>query len=158
MAHVLIRGEPDRRKEKRRGTEGSRITLPDLIPRVAKLEEVENSATCVDDTSHTSDTSPIDETTSFESLLNISADYEVLSADEEVLPDATEMPLNLATCPNPWRSRQTKKERRRRPQIAFESAESEIDGLSDACVPQPGAQAKSQETSTPMLDFDHRAL
>ncbi len=54
-----------------------------------------------------------------------------------------------------WRSRQKKKERRRRPQIEFESAESEIDGFSDACVPPSGAQAKSQEASTPMLDFDH---
>ncbi len=44
------------------------------------------------------------------------------------------------------------------PQIEFESAESEIDGLSDACVPPSGAQAKSQEASTPMLDFDHRAI
>ncbi len=71
------------------GTEGSRITLPDLLSRVAKLEEVENPATCVADTSHTS--------TSFES-----------PADEEVLPDATEMPLDPATCSNPWRSRQKK--------------------------------------------------
>ncbi len=33
------------------GTEGSRITLPDLLSRVAKLEEVANLATCVADTS-----------------------------------------------------------------------------------------------------------
>ncbi len=51
------------------GTEGSRITLPDLLSRVAKLEEVANSATCVADTSHTSTSFPIEETTSFESLL-----------------------------------------------------------------------------------------
>ncbi len=66
------------------GTEGSRITLPDLLSRVAKLVEVVNSATCVADTSHTSTSFPIDEATSFESLLNI-------SADEEVLPEAIEM-------------------------------------------------------------------
>ncbi len=84
------------------GTEGSRITLPDLLSRVAKLEGVANSATCVADISHTSTSFPIEETTSFESLLNISADEEVLPADEEVLPDATEMPLDPTTCPNPW--------------------------------------------------------
>ncbi len=48
------------------GTEGSRITLPDLLSRVAKLEEVENPATCVADTSHTPTCCPIDETTSLE--------------------------------------------------------------------------------------------
>ncbi len=53
-------------------------------------------------------------------------------------------------------ARETK--RRWRPQIAFEWAESEIDALSDACVPPSGAQAKSQEASTPMLDFDRRAI
>ncbi len=74
------------------GTEGSRITLPDLLFRVAKLEEVANSATCVADTLHAPTSFSIEETTSFESLLNISADDEVLPADEEVLPDATEMP------------------------------------------------------------------
>ncbi len=125
---------------------------------MAKLEEVANSATGVADISHTPTSFLVHETTSFESLLNISADDEVLPVDEDVLPDATETPSEPATCPNPWRSRQKKKKRRRRPQLSFESAESEIDGLSDACVPPSGAQAKSQEASTPMLDFDHRAI
>ncbi len=123
---------------------------------MAKLEEVANSATGVADTSRTPTSFPIDESTSFESLLNISADDEVLPANEEVLPRATEMPLDRATCPYPWRSRQKKKKRHRRPQIAFESAESKIDGL--PCVPPTGAQAKSQESSTPMLHFDHLAI
>ncbi len=140
------------------GTEGSRTTLPDLLSRVANLEEVANSATCVADTSHTPTSFPIDETTSFESLLNVSAGDEEWPADEKVLPDATEMPLNPATCSNQWRSRQTKKKRRRRPQIAFESAESEINGQSDVCVPPCGAQAKSQEASTPILDFNSEPL
>ncbi len=111
------------------------------------MEEVANLATCVVDTSHTPTSFPIEETTSFESLLNISADEDVLPADGEVLPVDTEMPLDPATCPYPWR-----------PQIAFESAESEIDALSDACVQPPGAQANSQEASTPMLYFDRRAI
>ncbi len=64
------------------GTEGSRITLPDLLSRVAKLEEVTNSATGVADISITPTSFRIDETTSFESLLNISADDEVLPVDE----------------------------------------------------------------------------
>ncbi len=55
------------------GTEGSRITLPDVLSRVAKLEEVANSVTCVADTSQTSTSFPIQEKTCFESLLNISA-------------------------------------------------------------------------------------
>ncbi len=97
------------------GTEGSRITLPDLLSCVAKLEEVTNSATGVADISHTPTSFRIDETTSFESLLNISADDEVLPVDEEVLPNATEMPSDPATCPNPWRSRQKKRKRRRHP-------------------------------------------
>ncbi len=42
--------------------------------------------------------------------------------------------------------------------MAFDSAESEIDGLSDACVPPCAAQAKSQEASTPLLDIEHRAI
>ncbi len=123
---------------------------------MAKLEEVANSATCEADTSHTSTSFPIEETTSFESVLNMLAGEEVLPAEEEVLPDSTEMPLDTATCPYPWRSRQMKKKRRRRPQIAFESAESEIDALPDACVPPSGAQ--SQEASTPMLVFNRRAI
>ncbi len=81
-------------------TKGSRITLPELLSRVAKLEEVTNSATGEANTSHTSTSFPIDETT-FES-----ADDEVLPVDEEVLPDATEMPLDPAKCPYPWRSKQ----------------------------------------------------
>ncbi len=117
-------------------------SCPTFSPLWRSLGEVANSATCVADTSHTSSSFPIEETTSFESLLNISADEEVVPADEEVLPDATEMLLDPATCP----------------QIAFESAESEMDALSDACFPPSGAQAKSQEASTHMLDFDHRAI
>ncbi len=140
------------------GTEGSRTNLPDLLSRVAKLEEIANSATCVADTSHTPTSFPIDETTSFESLLNVSVGDEEWPADEEVLPDATEMPLNPATCSYQWRSRQKKKKRRRCPQIAFESAESEINGLSDVCVPPSGARAKSQEALTPMLNLNSEPL
>ncbi len=68
------------------------------------------------------------------------------------------MNLDPVPCPNPWRARHKKKKRRRPPQIAFESAESEIEALSDACVPPSGAQAKPQEVSTSMLDFDRRAI
>ncbi len=63
-------------------TEDSRITLLDLLSCVAKLEEVANSATCEADTSQTSTSFPIEETTSFQSLLNISADEEVLKKEE----------------------------------------------------------------------------
>ncbi len=76
---------------------------------------------------------------------------------------------------NPWRTRQKKKKRCRRPQIIFESAESEIEALSDAYAPPSGAQAKSQYSqpneypkftavphpqgaSNPMFDFDRRAI
>ncbi len=116
-----------------------------------KLEEVANSATCVADTSQTSTSFSIEETTSFDSLLNI-------SADEEVLSEATKTLLDPAPHPNAWRARQKKKQRRLRPQISIESAESEIEVPSGACVPPSGAQAKSQEDSTPMLDFDRRAI
>ncbi len=60
------------------GTEGPRITLPDLLSRVVKLEEAADSATCEAGTSQTSTTFPIEETTSFELLLNISADGRIL--------------------------------------------------------------------------------
>ncbi len=66
---------------------------------------------------------------SFKSLLNI-------SADEEVLPEATEMLQDPATHPNPWRTRQEKKKTCRCP------AESEIEAHSDTCAPPSGAQAK----------------
>ncbi len=117
---------------------------------MAKLE-VANSATCAADTSQTSTSIPIEETTSFDSLLNI-------SADEEVLPEATETLLDPAPHPYPWRARQRKTKRCRRPQIAFKSAESEIEPLSDACAPPSGSQGKYQEASNPMLDIDRRAI
>ncbi len=119
------------------GTEGPRITLPGLLSCVVKLEEAADSALCEADTSKTSTTSPIEETTSFESVLNI-------SAAEEVLPEATETLQGCATQPNPWRTRQKKKKRCRRPPIVFESAESEIEALSDTCSPLSGAQTKLQ--------------
>ncbi len=74
---------------------------------------------------------------SFKSLLNI-------SADEEVLPEATETLQGPATHPNPWRTRQKKKERCRCPPIVFQSAESEIEAHSDICAPPFGARAKLQ--------------
>ncbi len=75
---------------------------------MVKFEEV--------DTSQTPATFPIEETPSFESLLNI-------SSDEEVLPEATEPLLDPATQPDPWRP------------IVFESTESEIEALSETCAP-----------------------
>ncbi len=77
------------------GTEGSRITLPDLLSRVVKLEEAADSAACEADTSQTSNTFPIEETTSFESLRNI-------SAYEAILQEATETLQDQATQSNPW--------------------------------------------------------
>ncbi len=109
---------------------------------MAKLEEVANSATCVADTSQTSNSFLIKETASFEPLLNISADEEV--------PESTETFLEPAPRPNPWRAREKKKKTLRRPQIAFTSADSEIEAISDACGPPSGAQAKSQEASNPV--------
>ncbi len=64
------------------GTEGTRITLSDLLSHAAKLEEVANSATCVDDTTQTTTYFPIEERASFEPLLNISADEEVPESTE----------------------------------------------------------------------------
>ncbi len=113
------------------GTEGPFNTLPDLLSRVVKLDEAADSAICEVDTSQTSTIFPIEEATSFESLLNI-------SADEEVLPKASETLQYPATPPNPWRTRQKKKKRSRRPPIAFKSDESEIEALFDTCAPPPG--------------------
>ncbi len=76
------------------GTEGPCNTLPDLLSRVVKLGGAADSAIGEVDTSQTSATFPIEEATSFESLLNI-------SADEEVLPKASEAHQYPATPPNP---------------------------------------------------------
>ncbi len=73
--------------------EGPRITLPDLLSRVGKLEEATDSATREADISRTSTTFAIEET-SFKSLLSI-------SADEEILAEATETLQDPATQPNP---------------------------------------------------------
>ncbi len=78
------------------GTEGTYITLPDLPSHVAKLEKVANSSTCLDDTSQTSTSLSIEETASFEPLLNISADEEVV--------ESTETFLKPAPRPYPWRA------------------------------------------------------
>ncbi len=69
--------------------------MPDLLSRVAKLEEVGNSATCVADTSQISNSFHIEETTSFESLVNISADEEVLPEATEALLDGRPSPLKV---------------------------------------------------------------
>ncbi len=87
---------------------------------------------------------------SFKPLLNISADEEVL--------ESTETFLKPAPRPYPWRTREKKEKRLRRPQIAFESADSEIEAISDACGPPSKAQAKSQEASNHMVDFDRRVI
>ncbi len=80
-----------------------------------------------------------------------------ISADEEVA-ESTETFLEPAPRPNPWQPREKKKKRLRRPQIAFELADSEIEAISDACGPPSGAQVKSQEASNPMVVFDRRVI
>ncbi len=72
------------------GSEGPRRIRPDLLSHVVKLEETADSAACEADTSQSSSIFPIEETISFELLLNI-------SPDEEVLPEATETLQDPAT-------------------------------------------------------------
>ncbi len=110
------------------GTEGLRITLPDLLSRVVKLDEAADSALCEADTTKASNTSPIEETTSLESLINI-------SAYKEVLPEAIETLQGPAIQPYAWRTRQKKKKGCRRPPIVFESAEFEIETHSGTFIP-----------------------
>ncbi len=71
-----------------------------------------------------STTFAIEETTYFESLLNI-------SVDEEILPGASETLHNTATQPNPC------------PPIIFEFAESEIEALYDLCAAPRRMEPKS---------------
>ncbi len=104
---------------------------------MVKLDKAAGSATCEDETSQTLTTLPIEVTTSFQSLLNN-------SVDEEVLPETTKALQDSVTQPYPWRTGQKKQKRRRRPRIVFESAQSEIEALSDTCALPPGAQAKLQ--------------
>ncbi len=74
-----------------------------------------------------------------------------------MLPEATETLIDPAPRPYLWRAQQ-EKDRRRRPRIAFESAESEIEALFDACAPPSEAQVESQEPSHHTMDFDRRAI
>ncbi len=87
------------------------------------VDEAADSATCEPDTLQTSTTFPIEVTTSFKSLLNI-------SADEEVLPGATETLRTLPRCLTAG-NLDGKKKTSMRPPIAFESPEPENEALSD---------------------------
>ncbi len=119
------------------GSEGPRRTPPELLSLVVILEETADSAACEADTSQSSTNFPIEETASFELLLNI-------SGDEEVLPEATKPLQGPATQPNSWRTRPKKKKRCWRPPTAFEAAVSKIEPLFDTCAPPSEALAKLQ--------------
>ncbi len=67
-----------------------------------EVGKASDPATCEADTSQTPTSLPFEETSSWDSVLNI-------TTDEEILPEATEKLQNPVTPLNPWRTKQKKK-------------------------------------------------